>query len=167
MVRKKIKRIILTSVSVIVFFSCKNVTVEVSKDTNSGEPVYDSALAKRLNADDYGMGKYVMAFLKRGPNRSDDPAIRDSLQREHLKNIGRLAEEGKLLLAGPFMDDGDLRGIYIFDVESIKEAKKLTETDPAIQSGSLVMELYPWYGSAAVREINSIHSRIQKQGVVE
>jgi hypothetical protein len=30
-------------------------------------PDYDAALAKKLGADDYGMHKYVMAFLKTGP----------------------------------------------------------------------------------------------------
>ncbi len=48
-------------------------------------------------------------------------------------------------------------GIYIFNVETVKEAKKLTETDPVIIFGSLVMELKPWYGSAALMEVNEIH----------
>ena len=51
----------------------------------------------------------------------------------HLKNITRLAKEGKPVVAGSFLDDGDIRGIYIFDVETIEEAKALTETDPAIK----------------------------------
>jgi len=80
-----------------------------------------------------------------------------------MENIRRLAEAGKLLLAGPFIDEGDIRGIYIFDVPTLEEARALTETDPAIQAGSLEMELRPWYGSAAVREINAIHSRIAKE----
>lgn len=123
---------------------------------------YDSVLAKELGADDYGMRQYVMAFLKKGPNRNMDTAEAVKLQMEHLKNIGRMAEEGMLLLAGPFMDDGDIRGIYIFDVRSVKEAEELTKTDPAIQAGSLVMELHPWYGSAAVMKINEIHNQIAK-----
>ncbi len=69
---------------------------------------------------------------------------------------------GKLVLAGPFMDEGDLRGIYIFNVTTIEEAQSLTETDPAIQAGSLVMELKPWYGSAALMGVNSEHDRISK-----
>ena len=35
-----------------------------------------------------------------------------------------MAEDGILLLAGPFLDDGDITGIYIFDIESVEEAQK-------------------------------------------
>ena len=47
------------------------------------------------------------------------------------------------MLAGPFADDGVLRGIYVFDVATVAEAEALTKTDPAIQAGQLVMELHP------------------------
>ena len=120
----------------------------------------DTALAIELGADDYGMKQYVMAFLKKGPNRDRTPAQAAELQKAHLANIGRMAEEGKLVLAGPFMDKGELRGIYIFNVTTVEEAQKLTETDPAIQAGSLVMELHPWYGSAALMKVNEIHKSL-------
>jgi len=81
-----------------------------------------------------------------------------------MKNINRLADEGKLILAGPFMDDQPLRGIYIFDVASIEEARQLTSTDPAVKAGTLIMELHPWFGSAALKEIPNLHKEIQKKG---
>lgn len=121
---------------------------------------FDAALAQRLGADEYGMRSYVIAFLRAGPSRSQDAETAAKLQRAHLDNIRRLGEEGKLVLAGPFLDDGELRGIYVFDVESVEEARALTESDPAIVAGVLVMELHPWYGSAALREVNAIHERI-------
>ena len=124
--------------------------------------VFDSLYAQKLGADDYGMRSYVMAFLKSGPNRDQSEEEAQELQAAHMANIGRLAEEGKLVLAGPFLDGGDLRGIYIFAVESVEEAEELTATDPAIQAGRLIMELHPWYGSAAVMEINEIHNKISK-----
>lgn len=123
---------------------------------------YDAELAQKLGADDYGMKKYVMAFLKAGPNRDRTPEEAELLQRQHLDNITRMAEEGKLVVAGPFLDNGDIRGIYIFNVETIEEAKALTETDPAIQAGSLVMELHPWYGSAALMQLNEVHKKVAK-----
>lgn len=123
---------------------------------------YNQALAQKLGADDYGMKTYVMAFLKAGPNRSTDSLEAAQLQRAHLDNIIRLAEQGTLVLAGPFMGDGEIRGIYVFDVESIAEAEELTSTDPAIQKGSLVMELRQWYGSAAIMEVNRIHEQIAR-----
>lgn len=135
------------------------------KEPEVAETGYDAELAQSVGADDYGMRQYVMAFLKAGPNRSQDSLEAAQLQRAHLDNIGRLAEEGKLSLAGPFLDDGEVRGIYIFNVSTIEEAKALTETDPAIQQGRLVMELHPWYGSAALMKVNEIHKRLGKEEI--
>ncbi len=123
---------------------------------------YDSLLALKLGADQWGMSQYVIAFLKAGPNRPAHPDSAARLQKAHMENISRMASEGKLLLAGPFLDGGELRGIYLFDVKTIEEARTLTETDPAVQAGSLIMELHPWYGSAALREVNAIHNRISQ-----
>ena len=108
-----------------------------------------------------------MAFLKTGPTLITDSLKRIELQKAHLKNIIRLANEGKLIVAGPFLDDQPVEGIFIFNVETIEEARALTNTDPAIQSGELVMELRPWYGSAALVEITGLHQRIQKKSVAD
>jgi uncharacterized protein len=125
------------------------------------EPIpYDSTLARRLGADKIGMRVYVMAFLKKGPNRGQDSLEAARLQEAHMANIRRMAEEGTLVLAGPFMDDGDLRGIYVFCVSSVDEARKLTESDPAVKAGRLAMELHPWYGSAALMDVPRIHNSI-------
>ncbi|GAB4248041.1 MAG: hypothetical protein Kow0027_10220 [Saprospiraceae bacterium] len=124
----------------------------------------DTALVRQTGADQYGMRQYVMAFLKAGPNRDLSKEEAAKLQMAHLENIGRMADAGKLVLAGPFMDDGDLRGIYIFNVPTIEEARALTESDPAIQAGSLVMELKPWYGSAALVLVNDLHKKLQATG---
>lgn len=123
---------------------------------------FDPKLAKKLGADDFGMKRYVMAFLKAGPNRDQDSTEAARLQRAHLDNINRLAEEKKLIVAGPFLDASDVRGIYIFDVETVEEATALTNTDPAIKAGRLVMELHPWYGSAALMECAEIHRKVSK-----
>lgn len=126
---------------------------------------YDAALAQRLGADERGMRKYVLAFLKAGPKRDQPPEEAQQIMKGHLANIGRLAKAGKLVLAGPFMDDGTVRGIYVFAVESIDEAAALTATDPAIQAGRLEMELHPWYGSAALVELDAIHRRVSRQAL--
>lgn len=123
---------------------------------------YDQELAEKYEADDYGMKTYVMAFLKKGPNRDLPKEEMEKLQKAHLENISRMAAEGKLLLAGPFYGDQDLRGIYIFDVHTLEEAEALTSTDPAIKAGSLEMELIKWYGSAAISAIPELHKKLAK-----
>lgn len=125
---------------------------------------YDSLLAAKFGADQRGMKPYVMAFLKKGPNRNQDSTEAAHLQQAHMDNIFRMAAEGKLVVAGPFMDDGDIRGIYIFNVTSVNEARALTATDPAIQAGSLVMELHPWYGPAVLPVLGPLSERVSKPG---
>lgn len=85
------------------------------------------------------------AFLKRGEKWTPEktPAT-EEIQKGHMANINRLAELKKLIAAGPFGDDGQLRGIFVFRVDSLEEAKTLTASDPAVQSGRLVMEIHPW-----------------------
>ena len=131
--------------------------------TVHGQAAYDAALAARLKADDNGMKTYVMALLKAGPNRNRPREEAQKLQAAHRANINRLAAAGKLVLAGPFADDGELRGIYVFDVATVAEAEALTKTDPAIQAGQLVMELHPWYATAGLMTIPELHSRIEKK----
>jgi uncharacterized protein YciI len=144
-----------------VLFSVMAVVVASSLRAQT-EASYDSTLASRLGADKLGMKVYVMAFLKKGPNRNQDSAEAERLQEAHMANIGRMAREGFLVLAGPFEDDGDLRGIYLFNVSTVEEAQRLTETDPAVKAGRLVMELHPWYGSAALMEVPRIHRTLHR-----
>src|SRR5438094_5785515 len=100
----------------------------------NSQSVYDSSLAKKLGADDYGMKEYMMVFLKAGPVKITDTAQRAQIMRGHLANIFRLAGEGKLLIAGPFLDGGNLAGIFILDVRTVDEAKALVGTDPSVKA---------------------------------
>jgi uncharacterized protein YciI len=88
---------------------------------------------------------YYLGFLKRGAKWT--PEVTPETQRiqdAHLKNIGRLHEMGKLMAAGPFLEETDLRGIFVFKTATIEEANELTNTDPAVQAGRLRIELYEW-----------------------
>ena len=86
-----------------------------------------------------------LAFLTRGEKWTPEVTPEtQKLQEAHLANIGRLAQMKKLVVAGPFGDNGTLRGIFVFKVGSIEEARILTETDPAVQAGRLAIDLHPW-----------------------
>lgn len=128
------------------------------------EVKFDEDLAKFLNADDYGMKKYVFCLLKSGTNTTATKEETKKLFEGHMTNIGKLAKEGKLVVAGPFMkNDKNYRGIYIFNVASIEEAKALVATDPAINANLLEAELIPWYATAALQETLKIHEKIAKK----
>jgi uncharacterized protein YciI len=91
------------------------------------------------------MNTFYLAFLKKGPNRTEKetPEVQE-LQKAHIANIERLAKLGKIVAAGPFGDDGNLRGIFVFRVSSLEEAQDLCATDPMIKVGRLAAELHPW-----------------------
>ncbi len=89
--------------------------------------------------------EYFFVMLKRGPNRSQDSATVQKLQDGHMENIQKMADDGKLAIAGPFGDDGDWRGIFIFKTTSLAEAKNLVEQDPMIKAGRLSYEIHPWW----------------------
>lgn len=94
----------------------------------------------------YVMRRYIMVLLHRGDKANDfSKEELDSIQAGHMKNIGRLSDEGKLLVAGPFGDDTELRGIFILDCESVEEARELVDTDPAVMAGRLRAEYHPWW----------------------
>ena len=103
-----------------------------------------SVLAQENEKPKYEMKTYQMVFLYKGPNRDQDSTETMRIQEEHMANIQRLGDEGKLIVAGPFLDDKDLRGIFVFDSESEEEVKDLIETDPAIIAGRLRYEIHPW-----------------------
>jgi uncharacterized protein YciI len=150
------------------FFFCLLFTVLFHAASAQNERKdFDSVMARDLGADQYGMHQYVMAFLKPGKTQVKDSSERALLMQAHLKNIGRMAREGKLVLAGPFLDKGPWSGIYIFNVATVEEARQLTGTDPAIKAGVFEMELHPWYGSAALMKVTEIHGRIQKVNITD
>lgn len=99
---------------------------------------------------DWHMKQYFMVFLSEGPNRTQDSVTAAKIQEAHLNNITKLFDEKKLVLAGPFLDEGVIKGIFILDVPTIEEAEKLTSSDPAVQAGRLKMDIRPWYGPGKI-----------------
>lgn len=97
------------------------------------------------------MKPYFLALLYKGQAWSPEVTPESTrVQEGHMANIRRLAAEGKLTLAGPFEDAGDLRGLFVLDAASIEEARALCATDPAIQAGRLRAEVYTWWSAEGV-----------------
>lgn len=89
--------------------------------------------------------QYWFVMLLKGPNRNQDSTEAAKIQEGHMANITRLYNEGKLKVAGPFGDDGNWLGIFIFDSPSKEEVEKNLKTDPAIALGRLTYDIRPWY----------------------
>ncbi len=153
-----------TKISII--FAIFSLSVLAAFGQSSSTPVkpkFDSELAKKLGADDYGMRQYVLVILKTGPKTMPKGKERDAMFAGHFANMKRLVGEGKLALAGPLDGVDGWRGLFILPVNSIEEAKKLVATDPVIINGEMIAEYHTYYGSAALMEVNATHEKIGKK----
>lgn len=95
----------------------------------------------------YLMQQYFIVFLKKGPNRSGSKAETDSLMTLHLAHLGRMYKEGYASISGPFGDDGDIRGITIYNTPTLEMTDSLARLDPMVKSGRLIVETHPWWAA--------------------
>ena len=125
------------------------------------KPGRDEALVKRTGADERGMRQYVLVVLKPGPTRVPEGPARQEMFKGHFANMTRLSNEGKLVVAGPLDGVDGWRGLFIFAVADIEEAKKLVATDPVIINGEMIAEYHAHYGSAALMLIPELHGKLE------
>ncbi|WP_343634363.1 DUF6265 family protein [Fluviicola sp.] len=136
----------------------------VKEENTTDNPNYDKTLAEKLKGDDHGMKSYLFVVLKTGSNTTTDKKYIDSCFTGHMGNIGRLVDEGKLIVAGPFGKNSlTYRGLFIFNVATTEEAEALLKTDPAVNSGLLAYDIIPWYGSAALPEYLEASDKIWRK----
>lgn len=136
---------------------------QAGTETPVATPVPEStaAVRKRLEAagfelfdyvdgqtgDTILMQQYFIAFLKSGPVRSQSKAEADSLQALHMAHLGRMYEAGYADISGPFGDDGEIRGITIYNVPTLAMADSLANLDPSVRAGRLTIEVHPWWAA--------------------
>jgi uncharacterized protein YciI len=137
--------------------------VVVPAEAQQAPPTFDAELATKLGADDYGMRNYVLVILKTGPHPVPAGPERDEMFRGHFANMQRLSEEGKLVLAGPLDGVDGWRGLFVFAVQDIDEAKALAATDPVIVKGEMVAEFHKYYGSAALMLVRDVHDTLARK----
>lgn len=112
---------------------------------SKGYQFFDYVDAK--TGDTILMQQYFIAFLKSGPTRSQTKEEAAKLQKAHLAHLQRMYDQGYADISGPFGDDGDIRGITIYNVPTLKEADSLANLDPMVRSGRLVIEVHPWWAA--------------------
>ncbi len=136
-----------------------------AQEKKTKRPEFNQELAKSLGADQYGMKPYIIVMLTTGTTKIEDKTKMNELMKGHLANIGKLADEGKIVVAGPFLEKNkeNYRGMFIFNTQSKEEAEQWVKTDPAVQAGVFNYEIFPWYGSAALPLYLKHHEEISKE----
>lgn len=158
----KLKSIVL-SLSLLILGAAGSASAQAPEASTNKN--FDAEMAKKVGADERGMRPYVLAILKTGPKDAEVQGdARKAVFKGHFDNMSRLAKEGKLAVAGPFNDPAKVyRGLFIFAVKTVEEARALAETDPTVKAGVLVVEYVPWYGSASLMLSNELHEKVQKK----
>ena len=140
-------------------------TLYFAQEKKTEKPKFNQELATSLGADQYGMKAYTIVMLTTGSAKIEDKTQMSTLMKGHMANIGKLADEGKIIVAGPFLEKNkeNYRGMFIFNTKSKEEAEQWVKTDPAVQAGVFSYEIFPWYGSAALPLYLKHHEEISKE----
>lgn len=153
--------------SYIILIICLGIFACKPSENQSEKLQLSKSLIDSLEVDAYGMKSYVMVMLTSGDNDNLTASEKRRLQQEHLENIQKLAREGHLILAGPFVNDTTYRGIYVFNTSSIDTAKSYTISDPAIKAGLFGVNYKQWYASGSLPLINKLHEQLQTKSITE
>jgi len=88
------------------------------------------------------MMTYYFVMLVKGPGWTgkSDP----DLMKQRLAHLRRMWAAGKMVVAGPLLDEGNTRGLCVYKVGSLEEARALASGDPAVKAGRLAVEVHPW-----------------------
>ena len=97
--------------------------------------------------------EFQMALLKRGPRWSSGGKDA-ALQQQHAY-VQSLLTSGKLVIAGPLKDDGEVQAVYILRAKSADEARTWVMADPAVSGGHFVPEMHPWWAEDVMKPATS------------
>jgi len=158
------KNIVFSLLLLLVFVSCKKESETVTEALEiAAEKVEKSMkeIKEKLTSEGYQtfdyvdektqdtilMQQYFIAFLKSGPTRSQNEEEAARLQKEHLAHLSKMYELGYADISGPFGDNGEIRGITIYNVPTLKMADSLANSDPMVKAGRLIIEVHPWWAA--------------------
>jgi uncharacterized protein YciI len=124
-------------------------------------PLAASAFVQAQTQPNQNPAKYFFVLLNRplnAPPLSKEAGER--LDEEHMANIHKLEAEHKLVVAGPFLDETTLGGIFVLRADSAAQAQAWADSDPAVKAGAFSAEVHgPWLVDAS-----AIHNPAEPPG---
>jgi len=156
-----IKRIIVVYCVLTLFFSCDNKIHNTPEEVTKTLDKSIKQIKEELKADGFQifdyvdektgdtiiMQQYFIAFLKKGPSRSQPKEEAQELQKLHLAHLEKMYELGYADISGPFGDEGDISGITVYNTPTQKIADSLANSDPMVKAGRLIIEMHPWWAA--------------------
>ncbi len=91
---------------------------------------------------------YELIVLRRALDAPHlDEATENLIQSHHLGHFAAMKDAGYLRVAGPLAEqpDDSWRGVCLYQVGSLSEARRLAESDPAVRAGRFTIDAMNWY----------------------
>ena len=143
---KTIEEVIDSVKTEVIAVPIKKSTKQLKEElTSKGYKTFDFVDEK--TKDTILMQQYFMAFLKKGPIRGQNEEESEELQELHLEHLTKMYDLGYADISGPFGDDGEMRGVTIYNVPTLKMADSLANSDPMVIAGRLLIEIHPWWAA--------------------
>ncbi len=95
----------------------------------------------------YHMKQYWFVLYTKGDAPPLDSATSAATLKAHLAHQDEQAKRGLIQAGGPFGDNGDWRGLLLYDCETKEEVEGYLKADPFVRAGQLKYEVHPWYGA--------------------
>jgi uncharacterized protein len=95
----------------------------------------------------YHMKQYWFVMYSKGDGPALDSLAAVRMQEEHLAHQSAQTAKGLIVMAGPFGDSGDWRGVLLYDAETREEVVELLDQDPFVKAGRLKYDVRPWWGA--------------------
>jgi uncharacterized protein YciI len=95
---------------------------------------------------------YYVAFLRPDPARK--PLAKEEgerIQKAHMANIFKMAENGQLAAAGPFENDPPpISGVFVIKAKSLEEARRMADEDPTVREHRNTIDVHAWRAPAGI-----------------
>jgi uncharacterized protein YciI len=99
----------------------------------------------------YHMKQYWFVLYTKGDAAPLDSASNAATLKEHLAHQDEQGKRGLIVMAGPFGDKGEWRGLLLYDCDTREEVEGYLRADPFVRAGQLKYEIHPWYGAVGTR----------------